>query len=188
MHANNRRSSPLGAILIAAALNLTLTAAGVVARAAQPGALELTSPSFQSNGDIPARFTCEGADVSPLLHWTDPPAGTRSFALILYDPDAPGGDFTHWVLYDLPAGARKLPEALPASGEVRGARQGRNSFGKLGYGGPCPPPGAPHRYIFKLYAVDRRLELPAGASRSAVEKALGGHVLGRAELAGRFKR
>jgi Raf kinase inhibitor-like YbhB/YbcL family protein len=140
------------------------------------------------NGDIPARFTCSGEDLSPALAWTDPPAGTRSFALITDDPDAPSGTFTHWVVYDLPPSARQLPEGVPRTADPEGGRQGRNDFDKIGYSGPCPPPGNPHRYSFRLYALDRKMGLRAGASKSDLERALKGHVLAQSEWIGRFGR
>jgi Raf kinase inhibitor-like YbhB/YbcL family protein len=155
---------------------------------AEESGFRLTSVSFQANGDIPARFTCGGEGLSPALAWTGPPAGTQSFVLIADDPDAPGGVFTHWVLYDLPPGIRELREGVPPSGDPEGSRQGRNDFDKIGYGGPCPPPGSPHRYSFWLYALDKKLNLRSGASKGEVEHALKGHVLGQAELTGRFGR
>ena len=152
-------------------------------------AFTLTSSDFQNGGDIPQKFTCKGADVSPELSWTNPPAGTRSFTLIADDPDAPAGTWTHWVLFDLPAQTSTLPEGVTKVDEVPdGGRQGRNDFRKIGYGGPCPPPGKPHRYFFKLYALDKALNLKPGASKQEVEQAMQGHVLGQAELVGRFRR
>jgi Raf kinase inhibitor-like YbhB/YbcL family protein len=108
--------------------------------------------------------------------------------LIADDPDAPGGVFTHWVLYDLPSGVHELPEGVPHTPDPEGSRQGRNDFDKIGYGGPCPPPGAPHHYSFRLYALDKKLNLRGGASKGEVERALKGHVLAQAELTGRFGR
>ena len=151
--------------------------------------LQISSTAFQNESDIPKKFTCDGADVSPQLSWTEPPPSTQTFAVIADDPDAPVGTWTHWVLYDLPASVRELPEnvskvdALPNS-----ARQGRNDFRKLGYGGPCPPPGKPHRYYFKLYALDAKLSLSPGASKQEVEQAMQGHVLANAELMGKYGR
>ena len=124
--------------------------------------LQLTTSAFAPGGDIPERFTCEGSDTSPALGWNAPPEGTQSFVLVLEDPDAPGRTWIHWVLYDLPATERKLPEGVPPDGTLPSdARQGRNDFGNIGYGGPCPPPGPAHRYYFKLYALDRKLGLGA---------------------------
>ena len=148
--------------------------------------LQLTSTSFQGGGDIPKKFTCDGADASPQLAWGAPPAGTQSFALIVSDPDAPVGTFVHWVLYDLPADKRELPESLPKQEQLAdGSRQGQNDFDKIGYGGPCPPSGT-HRYVFTLYALNAKLNLPAGATRKQVENALKDHVVARGELIGRY--
>ncbi len=152
-------------------------------------AWQLRSDAFASGSSIPREYTCDGADRSPPLAWDPAPQGTRSLALIMHDPDAPRGDFTHWVLFDLSPEPTSLPAGLAAEGQLpSGARQGRNDFGKLGYGGPCPPPGAPHRYLFHLSALDVTLNLPAGATRQQVEQALRGHVLAEAELMGRYGR
>jgi hypothetical protein len=162
----------------------TLPAGSIVRRQA----MNLTSTSFQAS-QIPAKYTCNGAGVSPQLAWTAPPAGTASFALIVTDPDAPRGTFGHWVLYDLPAGTRMLPEGLPNQGQLAdGARQGRNDFGNIGYGGPCPPGHSPHHYVFTLYALNAKLNLPAGATHAQVESALQGHILARTELIGLYKQ
>ncbi|MGH9434001.1 MAG: YbhB/YbcL family Raf kinase inhibitor-like protein, partial [Terriglobia bacterium] len=124
--------------------------------------LSLQTAAFAPGGFIPARFTCKGDDVSPALAWSGSPANTRAFALIVEDPDAPAGTWTHWLVYDLPSSARALPEGVPKTGEISGGgRQGTNDFGKIGYGGPCPPPGKPHRYFFRLYALNARLQLNA---------------------------
>ena len=150
--------------------------------------MKLTSTSFQGN-QIPAKFTCNGAGISPQLAWSAPPAGTVSFALIVTDPDAPGRTFVHWLLYDLPAETRALPEGLPGLGQLSdGSRQGRNDFGEIGYGGPCPPPGSPHHYHFTLYALDAKLNLPVGATRAQVEGAMQGHILASGELIGTYQR
>jgi Raf kinase inhibitor-like YbhB/YbcL family protein len=150
--------------------------------------LELTSASFAA-GQIPAKFTCDGSDTSPKLGWGAPPATTQSFALIVFDPDAPSGEFVHWVAYNLPAEKRELAEGLPKQEQLPdGTRQGMNDFDKTGYGGPCPPGKLPHRYVFVLYALDTKLSLPRGATREQVEKALKGHILARGELIGRYQR
>jgi Raf kinase inhibitor-like YbhB/YbcL family protein len=150
---------------------------------------KLSTTAFQPGSDIPTKYTCSGADVSPALAWSDPPARTQSFALIADDPDAPVGTWVHWVAYDLPPNARGLPEGVPKTDAISGGGvQGRNDFGKAGYGGPCPPPGKPHRYFFKLYALDSRLNLKPGATKKAVEQAMQGHILGQAEIMGRFQR
>src|SRR5712675_42953 len=132
--------------------------------------LKVTSSAFESGQGIPVRFTSEGADSSPPLQWTGVPADAKSLALIVDDPDAPVGTWVHWVLYDLPASARKLAEGVAKQEQLpSGARQGRNDFGKIGYGGPCPPPGKPHRYFFKLFALDAKPNLKAGATKADVE-------------------
>ena len=148
----------------------------------------LSSPAFAHEAAIPAAYTCEGRDVSPPLAWTEPPAGTKSFALIADDPDAPGKTWVHWVLYDLPATARSLPEACPPEEELAGgSRQGVTDFGRAGYGGPCPPSGT-HRYYFTLYALDTRFTLRAGAAKRDVERAMEGHILAQAQLMGTYRR
>ncbi len=149
----------------------------------------LKSAAFSYGGEIPWKHTCDGPDASPALSWSDPPAKSQSFSLIADDPDAPGGTWVHWVIYDLPGSARELAEGLPKTPDLsNGARQGRNDFGKTGYGGPCPPRGPAHRYFFKLYALDARLNLKPGASKAEVEKAMKGHILGQTELMGKYKR
>jgi Raf kinase inhibitor-like YbhB/YbcL family protein len=149
----------------------------------------ITSPSFSAGGAIPKKFTCDGSDVSPQLSWKGAPAGTQTFALIVDDPDAPVGTWVHWVLYDVPANTTELPEGLEKKEQVAsGALQGRNDFHKTGYGGPCPPAGKPHRYFFKLYALDTKLNLRAGATKPDVERAMRGHILDQTELMGRYSR
>jgi len=166
------------------AIVLGLSAAG---RAA---GFTLTTDAFPDNGPIPAAYTCSGENQSPALQWTDAPDATRSFALIVADPDAPGGEFVHWVLYDLPKDTTSLPRGVPTNPRLTGgARQGTNDFRRIGYGGPCPPPGPAHRYIFTLYAVDLpRLPVPEGATREQVSGAMKGHIIAMAVLTGRFRR
>lgn len=148
-------------------------------------AMYLRSSAFENGESIPKRYTCEGADVSPPLEWGAPPEGTRAFVLIVDDPDAPGGTWVHWVLYDLLGDTRTLPEGNPESLGVAGI----NDFRRTAYGGPCPPRGSPHRYFFTLYAVDvPSLGLPRGASRRAVEKAMQGHILAQAQWMGTYRR
>jgi Raf kinase inhibitor-like YbhB/YbcL family protein len=152
-------------------------------------ALLLSTTAFQSGGTIPKKFTCAGTDVSPELAWTDPPVGTKTFAVIVDDPDAPAGTWVHWVLYDLPAGTRGLTEDMPRDRQLPdGARQGQNDFRKIGYNGPCPPKGAPHRYFFKLYALSSKTNLKPGASKRELERAMKGHILAQAEMIGRFQQ
>jgi Raf kinase inhibitor-like YbhB/YbcL family protein len=149
----------------------------------------ITSPSFSAGGAIPKKFTCDGPDVSPQLSWKGAPAGTQTFALIVDDPDSPVGTWVHWVLYDVPANTTELPEGLEKKEQLAGgALQGRNDFHKTGYGGPCPPAGKPHRYFFKLYALDTKLNLRAGATKPDVERAMRSHILDQTELMGRYGR
>ena len=151
--------------------------------------LEVTSPSFAEGTKIPVRHTCDGEDVSPELAWSQPPAGTASLALIVDDPDAPGGDWVHWVLYDISPDAGDLPEGV-AVAEVTpsGASNGVNDFKRLGYGGPCPPSGAPHRYFSKLYALDAEVGLESGATKADLLRRIEGHVLAEGRLMGTYKR
>jgi hypothetical protein len=152
-------------------------------------AIELTSTAFREGETIPKQYTGDGKDVSPPLRWTDPPEGTRGFALICDDPDAPRGTWVHWVLFNLPADRRELAEAVPAQETLPGgARQGNTDFGRVGYGGPAPPRGKPHRYYFKLYALDTPLDLAAGATKEQVVAAMQGHVLAECQLMGRYGR
>jgi len=152
-------------------------------------AFELKSSAFKAGEAIPRKHTCDGQDLSPPLAWTDPPPGTKSFALVCDDPDAPAGTWVHWVLYGVPASATSLPEGVrPAPTLDDGSRQGTNDFRRTGYGGPCPPPGASHRYYVRLYALDAVPELAPGATKAALLKAIGGHTLGQAELMGRYAR
>lgn len=152
-------------------------------------AFELTSSAFKEGERIPDRHTCEGDDLSPPLHWSVPPAATKSFALIADDPDAPGGTWVHWVIYNLSLDLRGLPEGIPAKDHwLDGALQGLTDFKRVGYGGPCPPPGKPHRYYFKLYALDAVLTLKPRATKSQLLEACKGHVLAEAQLMGRFGR
>lgn len=185
---------PLLAFCLVAGLCPNLRAGGgpdgaTAGQGAPSTSFELHTASFRPGGDIPKKFTCEGLDASPPLTWTEPPAGTQSFVLIADDPDAPAGTWVHWVVYDLPTGARQLPEGVRKVEELAGGgRQGSNDFGKIGYGGPCPPPGKPHRYFFKLYALDKKLSLKAGAAKQDAEQAMKGHILAQSELVGRYHR
>ena len=150
--------------------------------------LVLTSTAFSPGERIPRKYTCDGEDISPPLQWNDPPEGTGSFALIADDPDAPIGTWVHWVLYNLPEKTRALPEAISPHADLPdGSRHGKNSWRRLGYGGPCPP-GGTHRYFFRLYALDTVQELAAGAGKRQLLRALEGHVLATAELMGRYSR
>lgn len=156
---------------------------------APPATLQLTSTAFTEGGSIPAKYTCDGENVSPPLAWGEPPAGTASFALICDDPDAPVGIFTHWVIFNIPASARGLEEGIPAQERLSsGALQGKNGFFKTGYGGPCPPKGSPHHYQFTIYALDTVLDLKPGASKNDLLEAAKGHILARGQLIGVYQR
>jgi Raf kinase inhibitor-like YbhB/YbcL family protein len=178
--------------LIAAASITGIVAAILLLAAAEEGGrmgFAISSSSFPNGGEIPKKFTCDGAEVSPELTWSDSPAETKAFALIADDPDAPAGTWTHWVIFDLPANTTSLPENVARIDQLpSGGRQGRNDFRKIGYGGPCPPPGKSHRYFFKLYALDVVLDLKPSASKQELEKAMQGHTLGKAEWMGRYQR
>ena len=155
-------------------------------------ALTLTSDNFTANGEIPRAHTCQGSDTSPALSWSGAPAGTKSFALIVDDPDAPDPaapkvTWVHWVLYNLPDNAAALGEGVTKRGLPPGTREGSNDWKKTGYGGPCPPVGR-HRYFFKLYALDTQLPDLGEASKAAVERAMQGHVLEKVELVGTYEK
>lgn len=152
-------------------------------------ALQIHSRAFEPRSTIPKRHTKDGEDASPPLTWEGAPAQTRTLALIVDDPDAPSGTFVHWVVYNIPSAESGLHEGIQHRGDkTEGTLQGRNDFGELGYGGPYPPPGPAHRYHFKLYALDSKLELNPGASKSEVEEAMRGHILDQAELVGLYAR
>ncbi|MCG6538096.1 MAG: YbhB/YbcL family Raf kinase inhibitor-like protein [Syntrophales bacterium LBB04] len=152
-------------------------------------AFRITSPVFREGETIPRAYTCQGQDISPPLIWGEPPTGTKAFALIMDDPDAPMGVFNHWMIFNIPAAERGLAEAVPVQGELpNGSLQGRNSFGRLGYGGPCPPPGGPHRYYFAFYALSEPLKLKAGAEKRQMLAAMKGHIIDQAELMGKYRR
>jgi Raf kinase inhibitor-like YbhB/YbcL family protein len=153
--------------------------------------LKISSTAFTANGSIPSKYTCEGADISPPLEWAGAPDGTRTFALIVDDPDAPDPAkpqrvYVHWVVYNIPATATKFAENGAKSGLPPGAEQGSNDWGKQTYGGPCPPIGR-HRYFFKLYALDTQLSLK-NPNKAQLEKAMQGHVRGQAEIVGTYQK
>lgn len=147
--------------------------------------LSITSSAFEHEGAIPSKYTCDGDDISPELSWSSGPEGTKSFALICDDPDAPMGTWVHWVVFNLSSTQTKLAENAPIKN--LGAVEGTNSWDKTGYGGPCPPSGS-HRYYFKVYALDTTLDLDAKADKSAVLAAMKGHILAQGELMGRYER
>lgn len=150
--------------------------------------ITLESSAFAPNGSIPAQYTCTGENASPPLSWSELPPETSSLALVMDDPDAPGGTFVHWVVYNLPPETRELPSALPTESTLpNGGSQGKSSFGKTGYGGPCPPSGT-HRYSFRLYALDKAVDLPPGATKAELFEALNNSVLAIAQLTGRYSK
>ena len=151
--------------------------------------MTITSSAFRPGQPIPSKYTCEGEDVSPPLQWSDLPAGAKSLSLICDDPDAPFGTWVHWVVYELPLTTGELTEKVSTSQILPdGAKQGRNDFKRVGYGGPCPPPGKPHRYYFKLYALDTDLGLKPGATKQDLLRAMEGHILAEAQLMGTYQR
>ena len=150
--------------------------------------IRLTSPVFEQGGRIPYVHTCEGDDVSPPLQWSGAPVETRSYAVVCEDPDAPRGTWIHWVLYNISGDAVELTRAVPTLAELpSGARHGRNTAGDLAYAGPCPPPGNPHRYFFRLYALDITLNLAPGATKAELEKAMDQHILAQGTLMGTYQ-
>ncbi len=150
--------------------------------------MNLTSPAFTQGQPIPVKFSCKGADVSPTLAWDEPPAGTKSLALVMDDPDAPMGTWVHWVLFNIPTTAHEWPENTPTDANLpNGAVQGLTSARSVGYHGPCPPSGT-HRYFFKLYALDIKLDLTSKADKQALLNAMQGHILAQGELMGTFSK
>jgi hypothetical protein len=187
--ASGKRGFSFALVIIALAAGAVLTT-GMVLQPLDPSKqIQVTSTAFKNMQPIPRDYTCDGRNVSPPLAWSGAPAGTKSFALIVDDPDAPGGIWTHWVVFDLPADISELPEEAPKSQLNAGnAQQGLNDFKHLGYGGPCPPAGKPHRYLFKIFALDTTLGLKSGASKKDVETAMAKHILGQGQLAGTYQR
>jgi Raf kinase inhibitor-like YbhB/YbcL family protein len=169
-----RKAITSGAALILPAVMALLAAEGA--------RITITSSAFQEGGNIPSKFTCDGSDTSPPLQLTGVPSEAKSLVLIADDPDAPSGLFTHWLVWNIPPQTNSIAEGSAPKG-VRGS----NDFGKSGYKGPCPPPGT-HRYSFKVFALDRELNLRAGAKRSQVDAAMKGHVIAQGELVGRYAR
>jgi Raf kinase inhibitor-like YbhB/YbcL family protein len=166
--------------IITAAMAILL--ATIVSFAAGEAKMKITSSAFNEGGNIPSKFTCDGSDTSPPLQVTNVPPGAKSLVLIADDPDAPGGLFTHWLVWNIAPASNSIGEGTAPKGV-----HGTNDFGKSGYGGPCPPSGT-HRYSFKIFALDRELDLRSGAKRSQVDAAMKGHVVARGELIGRYSR
>jgi Raf kinase inhibitor-like YbhB/YbcL family protein len=156
--------------------------AAIASFAAGGAKMKITSSAFQQGGNIPSKFSCDGANTSPPLQVSDVPSGAKSLVLVVDDPDAPSGLFTHWTVWNIPPQTSTIAEGSTPKGV-----QGTNDFGKSGYGGPCPPSGA-HRYYFKIFALDRDLDLPSGAKRSQLDAAMKGHVIAQGQLMGRYAR
>jgi Raf kinase inhibitor-like YbhB/YbcL family protein len=161
---------------------LAVAVAAIVSFAAGGAKMKISSSAFQQGGNIPSKFSCDGANTSPPLQISDVPSGVKSLVLIVDDPDAPSGLFTHWVVWNISPQISTIPEGSAPKGV-----HGTNDFGKSGYGGPCPPSGA-HRYYFRIFALDRDLDLPSGARRSQLDAAMKGHVVAQGELMGRYSR
>jgi Raf kinase inhibitor-like YbhB/YbcL family protein len=179
-------------IFFAAALLAVFLPADNAEDASTPGVImkiQLTTTAFAGGQPIPSRHAFDDKDVSPALQWSGVPPAARSLALVCDDPDAPTGDWAHWVLYDLPPATAGLAEGVPKTPELAdGAKQGMNDFKLIGYGGPCPPPGKPHRYYFKLYALDTKPGLNAGLTKNDLLKEMKGHILAEGELMGTYQR
>ena len=166
-------------VIVAAGLAIALA---IVSFASGEAKMKITSSAFQEDGSIPSKFTCDGGDTSPPLQIAEVPSGAKSLALVVDDPDAPSGLFTHWMVWNISPQNNTIAEGSTPKGV-----QGTNDFGKSGYGGPCPPSGT-HRYYFKIFALDRELESPAGTKRSQLDAAMKGHVVAQGELIGRYSR
>ncbi len=180
--------------LVIAAVTLLLLATvlyvpAIFSAQGDPVILTVSSPAFKQGERIPVICTCDGTDLSPRLIWHGAPSGVKSYALILDDPDAAEGVFTHWLIFNIPGDAMGLPENVPKDSSLDdGAIQGKNHFGKTGYNGPCPPAGKTHHYTFHLYALDTTLSLDQGASASDIRAAMQGHILAQGELMGTYSR
>ena len=178
------------ALLLLAGVSLTVAQqANSPAPAGASVTFVLSSPAFAAGGVIPTQYSCKGSDTSPPLNWSGAPAQTASFAMIVDDPDAPHGTWVHWVAWNFPSSTQALPEGEPRRQQLDdGASQGHNSDRKIGYSGPCPPGGQTHRYFFRLYALDSKLTLPAGADRASLDSAMKGHIVGQTEYMGTFHK
>lgn len=193
MHPKYRLMTGLSLVILLTALSAACTNDGEDKQKTTPepqaeSSITVTSTAFAEGDHIPQQYTCQGDDISPPLAWTDLPEQTASLALIMDDPDAPNGIWVHWVLYNIPADAQSLPEAITTeSGLPDGTLNGKNSWKRTGYGGPCPPSGT-HRYVFSLYALDSDLELEEGIDKNGLLKAMDGHVLAEGRLAGVYQK
>jgi Raf kinase inhibitor-like YbhB/YbcL family protein len=169
-------ATPLMVIVLLFSVSLSKEVSGMAA-------LQVTSPAFQNNGNIPRQYTCDGKDINPPLMIANCPQGTKSLALICDDPDAPGGGWVHWVIWNIDPSVKEIKEAIVPQGAI----EGMNDFGRHRYGGPCPPSGT-HRYFFKVYALDTMLNISTNASKADLEKAMKGHILAQGQLIGLYKR
>ncbi len=183
-------SAPFAVLMAAAVCVWAGVPQGAERRKGEPMKIAVTSQAFKEGETIPAKYTCDGANVSPPLAWDVPSTESiRAFALIVDDPDAPVGVWVHWVLWNLPADARNLAENVPPEKTLpSGARQGTNDFRRIGYGGPCPPPGTLHRYFFKVYALNQMLDLAPGATKADLLKAMQGRIAGEGQIMGKYGR
>jgi len=151
--------------------------------------ITISIDSFDAGGSIPDEYTCKGKNVSPALSWSGVTANTKSLALIMDDPDCAGGTFVHWVLFNIPPEKKNLSKGIPGNKTLAdGSRHGKTDFDRMGYGGPCPPPGKPHRYYFRIYALDKIIDLPPGATSTELEKTMSGHILAKGEIMGKYSR
>ncbi len=151
--------------------------------------LKISSSSFKDGGVVPSKYTCEGEDISPQIGWGELPEGVKSLAFVCDDSDAPGGDFVHWVIFNIPTEIDSLPEGIVAKDTLKfGAIQGMTDFGSVGYGGPCPPRGSVHHYHFKLYGLDKMLEADENATKDELLGKMEGHIVAKGEIVGLFKR
>lgn len=184
-----KRISPFAIVLLSCLLaSVLLWHPSLPAHGQARTSFWVRSSSFSNGKSIPGRYTCDGANLSPQLEWQSAPAGTKGFAIVMEDPDAPIG-FTHWLVYNIPPGVRELAEGASQQGAMpRGSIEGRNDFGRTGYGGPCPPHGNAHHYVFRVYALDLRLALSAEAAGKQVDAAMSGHVVAQGEIVGIYQR
>ena len=188
------KTLPLGLmsmiLLVGIAFNANCETSGKATSEKSSGpAFKISSLDFTDGASIPKIYACTGSNYSPAIQWMNPPEKTKSFAMIVDDPDAPLATFTHWVIFNIPAAQTALAEKSSPKGALpSGTLEGDNDFGKVGYGGPCPPPGKPHRYFFKLYALDTMLNLPAGTNKDNLLRAMQGHILGQTQMIGLFAK
>jgi Raf kinase inhibitor-like YbhB/YbcL family protein len=171
-----------------AVLCMIVAHAPATSKVRRKNVLTVTSSAFRDGGMIPGKYTADGEDISPPLQWNGVPSNAKSFALIADDPDAPRGTWVHWVLFNWPAAEKSVPENVPPQPNLgNGAKQGTNSFGKTGYGGPAPPSGT-HRYFFKVYALDTMLDLPRATKKADLLEAMNGHILAQGQIMGKYSR